>query len=86
VAFQCDNQAGLCAAGYEVRLSFGPPTGTTCAGLAPCTDLASGDARCQDQAGGASAPTLGTLALTLLALLLVVGGLLALRQRRRQLA
>lgn len=36
VQFQCGTSNPGCPAGYTMRISFGPPTGTQCAGLASC--------------------------------------------------
>ena len=82
VAFQCDPATSLCSAGFDVRISFGPPTGVSCAALMSCMDLATADPSCQDVSGtGLLAPSVGAVGLVLLTLLLAIGGYLALRRR-----
>lgn len=51
VAFQCDAQPLLCAASFNVRLTFGAPTGSPPACESACSSSEVPD-QCEDRAGG----------------------------------
>jgi hypothetical protein len=47
-------------------------------------DIGTGDPACQDVAGSSLVPTLGAVALAVLAILVAVAGVMLLRRQRRQ--